>query len=61
LQVGIFIGKLLLFMGLFIWVRWMLPRFRYDQLMDLGWKRFVPLALANIVVTALYLYFTLTK
>ena len=60
LQVGIFIGKLLLFMGLFIWVRWMLPRFRYDQLMDLGWKRFVPLALANIVVTALYLYFTLT-
>lgn len=61
LQVGIFIGKLLLFMGLFIWVRWMLPRFRYDQLMDLGWKRFVPLALANIVVTALYLYFTVTK
>ena len=61
LQVGIFIGKLLLFMGLFIWVRWMLPRFRYDQLMDLGWKRFVPLALANIVVTAVYLYFTLTK
>ena len=61
LQVGIFIGKLLLFMGLFIWVRWMLPRFRYDQLMDLGWKRFVPLALENIVVTALYLYFTLTK
>ena len=61
LQVGIFICKLLIFMGLFIWVRWMLPRFRYDQLMDLGWRRFVPLALANIVVTALYLYFTLTK
>jgi len=45
-------------MGLFIWVRWMLPRFRYDQLMDIGWKRFVPLALANIVVTAIYLYLT---
>ena len=58
LQVGIFIGKLLLFMGLFIWVRWMLPRFRYDQLMDIGWKRFVPLAIANIVVTAVYLYLT---
>ena len=57
LQVGLFIGKLLVFMGLFIWVRWMLPRFRYDQLMDLGWKRFVPLALANIVVTAVILYF----
>jgi len=56
LQIGIFIGKLLLFMGLFIWVRWMLPRFRYDQLMDIGWKRFVPLALANIVVTAVVLY-----
>ena len=56
LQVGIFIGKMLLFMGLFIWVRWMLPRFRYDQLMDIGWKRFVPLALANIVVTAVVLY-----
>ena len=58
LQVGIFIGKLLLFMGLFIWERWMLPRFRYDQLMDIGWKRFVPLAIANIVVTAIYLYLT---
>jgi len=58
LQVGIFIGKLLMFMALFIWVRWMLPRFRYDQLMDIGWKRFVPLALANIVVTAIYLYLT---
>ena len=61
LQVGIFIGKLLLFMGLFIWVRWMLPRFRYDQLMDIGWKRFVPLALANIVVTAVVLYFLNAK
>jgi NADH-quinone oxidoreductase subunit H len=61
LQVGVFIGKLLLFMGLFIWVRWMLPRFRYDQLMDIGWKRFVPLALANIVVTAVVLYFLNAK
>ena len=61
IQVGIFFGKLIFFMGLFIWVRWMLPRFRYDQLMDIGWKRFVPLALANIVVTALYLYLIHTK
>ena len=61
LQIGIFIGKLLLFMGLFIWVRWMLPRFRYDQLMDIGWKRFVPLSLANIILTAIYLYFTYEK
>jgi NADH-quinone oxidoreductase subunit H len=35
-----------------IWARWMLPRFRYDQLMDLGWRRAIPLALANIIVTA---------
>ena len=60
-QVGIFIGKLLLFMGLFIWIRWMLPRFRYDRLMDLGWKCFVPLALVNIVVTAVYLFLTIPK
>ena len=39
-------------MVMFIWVRWMWPRFRYDQLMDLGWRRFIPLALANILITA---------
>ena len=55
LHIAIFVGKLLVLMGVFIWVRWMLPRFRYDQLMDLGWRRFIPLALANIVVTALVL------
>ena len=52
----IFVVKMLLFMVLFIWVRWMFPRFRYDQLMDLGWRRFVPLALANILVTAVVLW-----
>lgn len=56
LHIGIFVAKLLAFMVLFIWVRWMLPRFRYDQLMDLGWRRFIPLALANILVTALVLW-----
>lgn len=56
LHIGVFIGKMLAFMGLFIWVRWMLPRFRYDQLMDLGWRRFLPLALVNIVVTAIVLW-----
>jgi NADH-quinone oxidoreductase subunit H len=56
-HIGIFLGKLILLMILFIWVRWMLPRFRYDQLMDLGWRRFIPVALANIVATALVLWF----
>jgi NADH-quinone oxidoreductase subunit H len=45
-------------MVVFIYTRWMLPRFRYDQLMDLGWRRFIPLALANILVTALIVAFT---
>jgi NADH-quinone oxidoreductase subunit H len=58
LQIFIFIAKILIFMGIFIWVRWMWPRFRYDQLMNLGWRRFIPLALANILITAVVLWFT---
>jgi NADH-quinone oxidoreductase subunit H len=56
IQILIFIVKMLSFMVLFIWVRWMFPRFRYDQLMDLGWRRFLPLALANILITAIVLW-----
>jgi NADH-quinone oxidoreductase subunit H len=56
LHIGIFVAKMLAFMVVFIWVRWMLPRFRYDQLMDLGWRRFIPIALANIVATAAVLW-----
>jgi NADH-quinone oxidoreductase subunit H len=52
LQVATFLAKVAFFLFLFVWVRWTLPRFRYDQLMDLGWKRLFPLALANIGVTA---------
>ncbi|MDB6023758.1 MAG: NADH-quinone oxidoreductase subunit [Pedosphaera sp.] len=51
----IFLAKVCVLMVVFIWVRWMLPRFRYDQLMHLGWQRFIPLTLANIFVTALVL------
>jgi NADH-quinone oxidoreductase subunit H len=45
--------KVFFFMFLYVWVRWTLPRFRYDQLMAFGWKFLLPLAVANIVVTAL--------
>ncbi len=47
-----FVLKVYLFMFLFIWIRATLPRYRYDQLMDLGWKLLIPLALVNIVLTA---------
>jgi NADH-quinone oxidoreductase subunit H len=52
LHILIFLAKVMVLMVLFIWVRWMWPRFRYDQLMDLGWRRFIPLSLANILITA---------
>jgi NADH-quinone oxidoreductase subunit H len=55
-HIGVFLAKVLFFLLVFIWVRWMWPRFRYDQLMDLGWRRFIPLALANILVTAVWLW-----
>jgi len=47
-----FLLKIYLFMFIFIWIRATLPRYRYDQLMDLGWKLLIPLALFNIVLTA---------
>jgi NADH-quinone oxidoreductase subunit H len=48
----VLLGKVALFMLFFVWVRWTYPRFRYDQLMRLGWKVLLPLALVNFVVTA---------
>jgi NADH-quinone oxidoreductase subunit H len=56
LHILIFLFKVLVLMVVFIWVRWMWPRFRYDQLMDLGWRRFIPLSLANILLTATVLW-----
>ncbi len=52
LQILSFVAKVVFFAWLFIWVRWTLPRFRYDQLMHLGWKVWLPLGLANLVITA---------
>lgn len=52
---GVLIGKVILFMILFVQVRFTLPRFRYDQLMHLGWSIILPIALVNVVVTILFL------
>jgi len=54
-HIGVFFAKVILFILFFIAVRWTLPRFRYDQLMKLGWVVFFELALANVILTALLL------
>jgi len=55
--VGIFTAKVSAFLFLFIWVRWTLPRFRYDQLMALGWQVMLPLALAYLTVVASVIWY----
>jgi NADH-quinone oxidoreductase subunit H len=53
----VFFAKITLFGFFFMWIRWTLPRFRYDQLMGLGWRKMIPLAVLNIVITGIVLYF----
>ncbi len=53
----IFFTKVFFFIFFFMWVRWTIPRFRYDQLMRLGWQILIPLALANIFLTGGWLTF----
>jgi len=54
---AVMFAKIAVFLWIFIQVRWTLPRFRYDQLMDLGWKTMLPWALFNTILTATVIYF----
>jgi NADH-quinone oxidoreductase subunit H len=56
-SVGVFLIKILIFIAFFIVIRWTIPRFKYDQLMNLGWKVFIPLAFINIFIVAALLLF----
>ena len=51
--VGTLLIKIVLFIFLFMWIRWTIPRFRYDQLMNLGWRILIPLSIVNIIITGI--------
>jgi NADH-quinone oxidoreductase subunit H len=53
LSIGIFLAKVIALIFFFMWVRWTLPRFRYDQVMQLGWQKLLPLAIANLLFYAI--------
>lgn len=55
IHVGVFLVKAFAFLFFFMWVRWTIPRFRYDQLMNLGWKILLPLALINMLATGAFI------
>ena len=49
---AVIMAKISFMLFVFLWIRWTIPRFRYDQLMNLGWKKLIPLALVNMIITA---------
>ncbi len=61
LSIAIFLGKVLFFIFVFMWVRWTVPRFRYDQVMKLGWQKLLPLAIGNLIVYALAIAWLQTR
>lgn len=54
----VFFGKTFFFIFVFMWIRWTLPRFRYDQLMHLGWKKLIPISMINLLVTGIVIAIT---
>ncbi len=61
LSIGIFLGKTLFLIFVFMWVRWTVPRFRYDQVMKLGWQKLLPLAIGNLIFYALVIAWIQTR
>ena len=57
LSIGIFVGKILATIFVFMWVRWTVPRFRYDQVMKIGWQKLLPLSIANLIAYTIGIYF----
>lgn len=58
LHVMVLFGKIFFFIFFFMWIRWTIPRFRYDQLMNLGWKGLLPLSMLNIIITGIVMAIT---
>ena len=56
-SIVIFVGKVLSMIFFFMWVRWTVPRFRYDQVMKIGWQKLLPLSIANLIFYALAIAF----
>ncbi len=61
LSIALFLGKVLVVIFFFMWVRWTVPRFRYDQVMKLGWQKLLPLAIANLIFYALAIAWVQTR
>lgn len=56
LDVSVFVTKTLIWVFIYIWVRWTIPRFKYNQVMKLGWKRLLPISILNFIVLAVIIY-----
>lgn len=57
LKIGVFLAKVTVVLAVMMWIRWTLPRFRFDQLMTLAWKSLIPLSLLILMVTGIFIYF----